>query len=127
MIELGRIYYNAMRRDLIWSLIRRDGLICSTRYGYGCGRKYAIHELTIDHVIPLSKGGYKTLIENLQLLCPPCHYLKSKKESGCPSWTITLMNIQSTGHNPKHSNLFVPKLVKLIQQSKEHVYNKRLS
>ena len=41
----------------------------------GTPRNYA---LTIDHIIPLNKGG-KTIPENLQVLCRKCNASKSDK------------------------------------------------
>ena len=37
-----------------------------------CGETCDNHELTIDHVIPVSKGG-KTTWENIVAACPPCN------------------------------------------------------
>jgi hypothetical protein len=34
----------------------------------------------VDHVVPLIDGGDKTL-ENLQLLCVPCHKVKTAREA----------------------------------------------
>lgn len=41
----------------------------------GCGVHFAIRNLTIDHVVPRSKGGSDHL-ENLQLLCGACNSAK---------------------------------------------------
>lgn len=35
----------------------------------------------VDHIVPISKGGAKLDIENLQSLCNPCHNSKSGKEA----------------------------------------------
>ncbi len=48
-------------------LYERDGNKCLK-----CGET-EIKKLTIDHVIPLSKGGSKTNLENLQTLCKKCN------------------------------------------------------
>lgn len=40
-----------------------------------CGKK---NNLTIDHIIPKSKGGTNKK-ENLQALCAPCNYKKADK------------------------------------------------
>ena len=58
---------------------RRDVLI--TRYGNRCIACEASGDhvmLTIDHVVPKSKGGRNT-IDNLQLLCRPCNGAKGDK------------------------------------------------
>ncbi|MGV8961880.1 MAG: HNH endonuclease [Candidatus Saccharimonadaceae bacterium] len=35
--------------------------------------------MTIDHIIPLSKGGKRTEISNLQIMCSDCNTKKSNK------------------------------------------------
>ncbi len=47
---------------------------CGSRCGY-CGR---LDTLTIDHIIPTSKGG-NNHIDNLQVLCIRCNKKKGKK------------------------------------------------
>ena len=44
-----------------------------------CKRPEGVVELTIDHVIPLSRGGENTL-ENAQVLCRGCNAVKGDKE-----------------------------------------------
>lgn len=41
-----------------------------------CGK---IGELTIDHIIPVSKGGSKRKASNWQVLCKGCNYRKADK------------------------------------------------
>ena len=53
----------------------RDGLVCSTKYGHGCGKSAEF--LTMDHVIPVRAGGPVCDIGNLQLLCERCHNKKT--------------------------------------------------
>ena len=60
-----------------WKLAKRDGLDCKG----GCGfvaksRNHAADVLTIDHILPKSKGGPNTL-KNSQLMCQPCNQHKS--------------------------------------------------
>lgn len=55
-----RQLHHQLRRVLRRELIARDGRKCAA-----CG---ATSGLTIDHIIPISKGG-KTELSNLQLLC----------------------------------------------------------
>lgn len=44
-------------------------------YCYYCNCKLAIHEATVDHVVPLSRGGAPG-IENCVLACEPCNNKK---------------------------------------------------
>lgn len=52
-------------------LIARDGRKCRQ-----CGTVLTDDEITIDHIVPLSRGGC-WCIGNLQIMCPPCNQLKS--------------------------------------------------
>jgi 5-methylcytosine-specific restriction endonuclease McrA len=57
-------------RQGTWArLIKRDGRRCKI-----CGTENEL--LTIDHVIPLSKGGHPKWIGNLQILCQKHNYEK---------------------------------------------------
>jgi len=44
-----------------------------------CAHCAATEDLTLDHIIPRVYGG-TNVQDNLQLLCPPCHVKKSKRE-----------------------------------------------
>lgn len=44
----------------------------------GCGEHFQLRNLTIDHVIPRSRGG-PDLDENLQLLCGACNSVKGNR------------------------------------------------
>lgn len=65
-----RTVFAQKRDELMLALIERDGYSCTE-----CGE---LEGLTIDHIIPLSKGGSDTL-ENLQLLCQRCNSAKGDK------------------------------------------------
>ena len=52
----------------------RDGCRCNH-----CKKPFRFKELTVDHILPLVRGGEST-IDNLQLLCNPCHREKSARE-----------------------------------------------
>lgn len=43
-----------------------------------CGRPVGINEFTIDHIVPLSRGG-KNEISNYQIACNDCNQLKSSR------------------------------------------------
>lgn len=68
-------YYSRKRRnqfaegrpDLMLALIERDGYQCKNCEGQ--------EDLSIDHIIPLSKGGSDDL-DNLQILCKSCNSSK---------------------------------------------------
>lgn len=64
--ERAAIYYHHDR--IFMKIGRRDGFSCSL-----CG---ADKDLTIDHIIPVSRGGNNN-IDNLQILCRSCNSKKS--------------------------------------------------
>lgn len=49
-----------------------------TRDGHACLRCGSHRNLTIDHVVPLSRGGTNQ-IDNLQTLCGGCNGMKKSK------------------------------------------------
>lgn len=57
--------------DREWQALCREYNFCCAR----CGRR---RRLTVDHVIPVSKGGSSD-ISNLQPLCRPCNSLKGAR------------------------------------------------
>jgi 5-methylcytosine-specific restriction endonuclease McrA len=56
--------------DLRYALTVRDGYRCQC-----CGKT---HDLRMDHVHPVSKGG-KTVLDNLQFLCTDCDKAKGNQ------------------------------------------------
>lgn len=52
-------------------VIERDRNQCQS-----CGKTALESELTLDHIIPLARGG-KNDISNLQTLCRPCNQHKT--------------------------------------------------
>jgi 5-methylcytosine-specific restriction endonuclease McrA len=60
LTQVRRTQFAAKREELMLALIERDG--------YQCARCGSQDNLTIDHIVPLSKGGSDDL-DNLQLLC----------------------------------------------------------
>lgn len=65
-VERGRVS-NKMR----FEIYRRDGNRCRK-----CGKRGNGHNLEIDHIFPISKGG-KSEYNNLQTLCRECNLKKS--------------------------------------------------
>lgn len=54
-------------------------------YGPFCARCGRCGNLTLDHVVPLSKGGAHRL-SNLQLLCRECNTAKGDLTDAAPGW-----------------------------------------
>ena len=54
---------------------RRDKFHCRLRISPYCIKKLNIDNATVDHKIPLDKGGTNDL-DNLQTACRPCNQLK---------------------------------------------------
>ena len=53
-----------------FNVFLRDSFTCQY-----CGRKFATHDLTFDHVIPRSRGG-RTTWENVVTACSGCNLLR---------------------------------------------------
>ena len=58
-----------------FELIRKYKYVCLC-----CHQQEPNIILTIDHVIPISKGG-PNVINNIQPLCGPCNYKKGRKST----------------------------------------------
>ena len=56
-------------------LYKQQGKCCQL-----CKNKLEINYVQIDHIKALANGGTND-IENLQILCKPCHYVKTKDEA----------------------------------------------
>jgi len=65
-----KVIRKTISEELRNKIFKRDGYKCKK-----CGRK---EDLTIDHIIPFSKGG-TTEINNLQTLCKKCNRKKGAK------------------------------------------------
>lgn len=65
-----RTDFDKNRDSLLLLMIEKNGLKCKT-----C---FSIENITVDHIIPISKGG-SDAIENLQLLCRSCNSKKGDR------------------------------------------------
>lgn len=70
----GKLRRPGMKRQIKLKLGERDGHRCNY-----CRAPFTLDDLTIDHIISLFRNGTNNL-DNLQLLCVPCHTIKSKTE-----------------------------------------------
>lgn len=68
MIRYVPIWERPNSRALRLELVVRDGRRCAL-----CGRFRDPQRMTIDHVIPVSRGGTDA-IDNLRLACGACNY-----------------------------------------------------
>lgn len=62
---------------------REAKLVILKRQGGTCLLCPATVDLTFHHIIPISKGGSRTQMENLCLMCEACH----GNVHGKPGWT----------------------------------------
>jgi len=69
-IRKRRTEFASKQADLMLALIERDG--------YQCKNCDSQDDLSIDHIIPLSKGGRDEL-DNLQILCQSCNSSKGDR------------------------------------------------
>lgn len=69
--RLHKKLYTKDRRRIRPKLIEKYGMIC-----YWCQVELSTETLTIDHLIPLSKGGSNKMF-NLRLSCYNCNQKKS--------------------------------------------------
>lgn len=70
--------YRRNRQALLEQVVLRDGLKCAN-----CGLAFKSKQdrrLTMDHRVPISKGGEHMAIVNLQLLCVECHREKDQEK-----------------------------------------------
>src|ERR1035437_8071532 len=79
--RLNRQKRRARERLAEGSFTKGEWETLKVQYGFTCNkckRKEPDIKLTIDHIIPLSKGG-SNYIENIQPLCGHCNYSKGSK------------------------------------------------
>jgi 5-methylcytosine-specific restriction endonuclease McrA len=68
------VLYNRYPRMRV-SLSRRNVLARDEHYCQYCGRRFPSSELSVDHVLPLSRGG-RTLWTNVVCACRRCNRIK---------------------------------------------------
>lgn len=69
-----------IKRDIKIKVVKKYGYVCTKAHGHGCGRALLWHEITMDHIIPISRGGSVCDVTNIQPLCKKCHDKKTAKD-----------------------------------------------
>ncbi|MFN6474352.1 MAG: HNH endonuclease [Nostoc sp. SerVER01] len=91
-----RVYkrlYTAARREKLPHLIAKYGCQC-----FWCGHELTPEAITVDHYIPLSKGG-SNKIKNLRLACNGCN---NKRGDAMPEDTPEIITQKSCIRFPSH-------------------------
>lgn len=65
-----------------------------------CGRPVEINNFTIDHIVPLARGG-KNEVSNYQIACQDCNHLKGSRMDGEFMKSITTILSQQMLINPR--------------------------
>lgn len=97
----SRRTYTPKERSIIY---KKDNGRC-----YLCGKELLYSEMTLDHVIPLAKGG-KDGIENLRCCCAKCNQWKADSYSG--DFENKISNIYMHQMNDKIGNKFMWRFIK---------------
>lgn len=94
----------------------RDGYICQY-----CGDLFKGHELTLDHVLPKSKGG-RTNWENIVTACKPCNHSKGNDERIVPKKTPKKPNFYQV-YNSKNFHITIndPSWLNYLQWPEQYV------
>jgi 5-methylcytosine-specific restriction endonuclease McrA len=73
-------YVNKPRKVIFsrQNIFLRDKFCCQY-----CGKQFATHELTFDHVVPRAKGG-RTEYNNIVSACVPCNTRKGSRQDMVP-------------------------------------------
>jgi 5-methylcytosine-specific restriction endonuclease McrA len=78
------------------NLYLRDGNVCQY-----CGNKFRGEELTLDHIIPKSRGG-KQAWENLATCCAPCNRRKDDRTPEEAGMKLLHRPLPASVHTGRH-------------------------
>ncbi len=73
LLDFARVKYNPNVKFSKTNVFIRDHYTCAY-----CGKTFAKHQLTIDHIVPVSYGGLKKW-ENVITACRPCNAKKGNR------------------------------------------------
>jgi len=93
MVKRRKRLYRRARREKLPRLIEKYGDRC-----FWCGHNLAPEAITVDHYIPLSKGG-SNKTDNLRLACYGCN---QKRGNAMPEDTPEIIAEQSKIRFPSH-------------------------
>ena len=100
-LNIGKNYHHTRRKNLKkyekiaysdWAALIHKSPMCSM-----CGRFVECENLAMDHIIPVSRGGYHVLV-NLSTLCKSCN---SKKRAKLPPLHVIEEIVSKGGADPK--------------------------
>ncbi len=98
-IKRERAKAREMRQTPYYRELFRKGLC------HYCGKKFPEEELTLDHIVPVARGG-KSTRGNLVVCCRPCNQAKNTSpppKCSCASWKA-MKRLQKTENNGNKRN-----------------------
>lgn len=69
----------SVKNDARWRQVRAQ---VRERDNYRCRQCGSAGRVEVDHVVPVAAGGEPYDLNNLQVLCRPCHHAKTRAENG---------------------------------------------
>lgn len=78
MFKIFKFFFKNNKNERAETKIK-NALYKSVKHCHYCGIKMDRDEVTLDHVIPVSKGG-ETSLENSQICCMKCNTLKADSD-----------------------------------------------
>ena len=87
-----------LRASQWWKRRVSDG-VC-----YYCRRRVGAKALTMDHLVPLGRGG-SSVRGNVVAACKDCNTRKQSRYVGAPTWPPTPPNVRSAPGNPWRSSI----------------------
>lgn len=73
----NKLYLTPQYRAARAAVLTRDEYTCKI-----CGAELHGFDATVDHIVPLAKGGDPFDVSNLQAACRSCNSAKGKREGG---------------------------------------------